>query len=326
MEKGKWTSEKIVRKIPIFIEPEVRQFFSRNGYREKGERVLDLLDSYIICLSGARGGGKTETQAWLGIIAKILGYPVWSNFPLKFYLKKTKTAKPEIVEAEMLDLSKLFALSDDIRGGLVLIDEYQTYCSKYSFNSMRNRIFGEFWAQIRKRDLSFCFTAKSIDWVDRRTISETDVELKCQDAHFSEGGDGFKKGELVFYQVRDLSGKWTGKMFEDYPIFYPFNLPMRAVWGSYDTRQTVDVFEAMAKLELDLERTIITNKEAPNTEELEDKLRGLYEEREKWFAPEIFAALGITSPRERKFTQEVLLNMGARLGITGGTKTYTLVS
>lgn len=288
----------------------------------------DVDESYIWGVSGVRGSGKSMTLAYLGVRTLALGLPVWSNFPIKFkYLQHHKD--PVILESTPLNFKELFALSPDYFGGLVLIDEYQDWANALSFMTTQNKILNSVWAQIRKNQLSFAYGAKKLRWIDLKTREETDIEIACKDAS-REPSNRFKyrRGQMVYWDIKDWSGNWTGHAYEDDPITYPQKFAAEFIWGAYDTNQRFDIFEAMRGLKIDLEKTVISDKEPENDninrEEVEKMLIGLFKRDHSIRASELFDTIGISNVKQKSVVSRLVKDMGGKEVYKGGIRHFKL--
>lgn len=312
-------------KLPYIHEDQIfdRQFTEEDGIDNYG---VDVDESYIWGVSGVRGSGKSETLAYFGARGLCMGLPVWSNFPIKFkYLRHGKD--PLIVESKPLMFKDLFSIADYLRGGVIIVDEYQDWANALNFMSTQNKLLNAFWAQIRKNQLSFVYAAKKLRWIDLKTREETDIEIRCQDAAKKPGGRReYLKGEKILHDYVDWSGNWTGKAYEDYPISFPYTFYARFLWGIYDTNQRFDIFEAMRGYKVDLTKNTITDKEDGGTqinmEQLEQMAIGLFKRDHKWRSTEFFDTIGI--PREQRARTSVLLkDMGVKEKYQGNSRFFT---
>lgn len=281
-----------------------------------GNFGADVDESYIWGVSGVRGSGKSMTLAYLGIRTLALGLPVWSNFPIKFkFLQHHKD--PVILESTPLNFKDLFSLSPDYFGGLILVDEYQDWANALSFMTTQNKILNSVWAQIRKNQLSFAYGAKKLRWIDLKTREETDIEICCVDASRKPTNRFmYKRGEMVYWDFKDWSGNWTGVSYEDDPITYPQKFFAKPIWGAYDTNQRFDIFEAMRGLKLDLEKTVISDKEEKNDninrEQTEQMLIGMFKRDHNWRASELLDTLGVKDNKQKGIVSRLIKDMGGR--------------
>lgn len=314
-----------VTKMPTLHED---QLFDQTYNPYAGGFGADVDESYIWGVSGVRGSGKSMTLAYLGVRTLAMGLPVWSNFPIKFqYLQHHHD--PKILESTPLNFKDLFNLSPDYFGGLILIDEYQDWANALSFMTTQNKILNSVWAQIRKNQLSFAYGAKKLRWIDIKTREETDIEIGCTDASRAPSNRfKYKRGQMVFWDFKDWSGNWTGEAYEDNPITYPSKFFAEPIWGAYDTNQRFNIFEAMRGLKLDLEKTVISDKNPEdkndniNREETEKMLIGLFKRDHTLRASEVFDIVGVAENKQKNIVSRLIKDMGGKEVFKGGMRIF----
>jgi hypothetical protein len=308
----------------------IRQIFPSYSH-SKLARNVEFTDSYIICFSGPRGGGKTTFLSFFAMKYLALGLKVWLNYPLAFYLVR-ENGKAELKKAELIDLPTLLKMEDMVKGGLVGLDEYQEIASAYGFNSIKNRLLAALWAQIRKLELSFCYTSKFYDWVDTRTRDELDIEMKCIDTSKTPWGRGkYARGEMIFAQAMDHSGVWTGYPYRETRTAYPFKLFSRPLWGAFDSKHRINIWDSLRGVELDLQKTKITDGKTKDGRSVEDSIdveavanqvKLLFSNTDRIRATDLFEDLGIHSPRDKYLLRKILPECGVRETLSGGMTVY----
>lgn len=315
----------IINEIPTLHEEQIIPITSGTGRYVRG---FDVTQPFIIGISGPRGSGKSQTLSYLGIRALTLGLRCWLDYPLQFYLiRRGKEYKDrELLKSEQLDMVKLMTMNEDINGGFVGIDEYRRFASAYGFNSTQNQLLNEVWGQIRKNNISFGFVSKKIAWIDPMTRDETDIEIACQDAHMtSDGYHKYAEGEMIYWQVKDISGLWTGKMYEDHPIDHPAKLFAKPFWGSYNTNQHFDIFAAKAGVKLDLKKTIISDKEdGPplDMDKLGPQLRKDFDRNEVIQCTYLYMKYDIRTPQEKAIVANWLADNGIKQRFSQGQRSF----
>jgi hypothetical protein len=319
MTKKNETSNSLIDPPTLY---EVQLFPGLNP--DPGCRTIDISEPNMYAFEGPRGGMKTMSLSYFAIIAMASGLNVWLNYPLEFYLVK-RGGKTEHMKAELLDLHKLLTFSPEYKHGFIGLDEYQDICSAYSFNSTKNRLLDAFIAQIRKNELSFGYTSKKRNWVDTRTRDELDIAIRCMDASKTPSGwNEYKKGEMAYWEIYDVSGIWTGYEYDIYQTTFPYKLYARPIWGCYNTKFTIDIFDSMRGVHLDLEKTQISDKaqDEINWEAMLSKTAELFIQQEKWTPADLWDALGIYSPNDKRMATKVLEQAGYRPGAAMGRRYY----
>lgn len=308
----------LVTEMPtVYYEQLFGSLITHNNGNGNGRRIrsVNLADPYIIGFGGARGSGKSESLAYCGMVSLAAGLPVWSNFPIKFRFINREDHE-RILESRPLYFKDLFAISPDLRGGKIIIDEYQDWDNVLAFATTQTRLLNAFWSQIRKNMLSFIFASKVLDWIGNKTRRETDIEVNCVDSYFTDKSYGkHRKGEVLYWNIMDLSGMWTGKMFQYYPVMHHKRLWARLTWGAFDTNLRFDIFEALRGLKLDLQKSVISDKEEQHAFDInmiEGQIRQIFATTKRIKKWELWETLGIKSAYQQMRIRNVLESLGVR--------------
>lgn len=318
---------KYVTAIPTFYES---QLFGHGLDSDSGERPrsVSLYESLIIGFSGPRGGAKTASLAYAALKARTLGLPVWSNFHIEFDLVR-RNGQKERLTVDPLDFQKIYTLDESLQGGLIIIDEYQEYSNQWM--STKNELQNAMWGQIRKNDLSFYYTSKVIRWLNNRVRYETDVEMECHDVWYTADSDYTEKhgqGENAFWRPYDLSGKITGRMWHEHdpPSAPDIRLYVKPIWGSYNTRNKIDVFEAHAGVVMDLEKKVITNKPGGNLdlEKIKADTMRLFDSEEYVTLNEFWRRHNITRRADKTLLNGTFREWGLEFTQKGGQPSLVL--
>lgn len=321
------TSSRYITEIPTIYHEQIfgpDVLDGENGRRSKG-RVLGFEDAVMIGFGGPRGAGKTMSLAFVGIKARALGLPVWSNVPIKFHYIDYKGTFMTL-ESKPLLFKDIFALSDELQGGWIIIDEYQYFLPSGGWNATQNKLINAFNDQIRKNSLSIAFSSKTYRRIDITGREETDLWIDCHDAYFSDNGYTRKqKGEVIYWNIMDMSGVWTGRMFEHYPVIHRRRLFSDILKGSYDTRKRIDFIEAMRGVKLDLEKTVITDKEDKsfNYEQMEQQLTDIFHRVDKIRPAELYEGLGVTGNYVKGIIKQMLADQGIGMKNIHGYNYYS---
>jgi hypothetical protein len=224
-----------------------------------GGKGLSLHKDLMGGIHGARGAGKTELLSFL--LAKKLraGKPVWTNYPIVFYVRE---ANGELTpyESHPLDFDKFYAFSREVRNGAVGITELQYYVESRTSGRQQNRIMGYQIMQIRKTALSFLYDVQDRGWVDKRFGWSNDFDVESADIA-KMGYDrssvhsfppkalergALREGAYVRFFVEDTSGVLTGTPFRKNRREYgPYQFAGWQFWNIYPTHFIVDVYEAV---------------------------------------------------------------------------------
>lgn len=228
----------------------------------------DYADSTVVGLTGPKRSCKTLEFAKLLFWDLCLGRPVWSNLPVytpKYFLDK---GWPRL-ETMPIDWDAFFTMSEEYQDGTMGIDEASYYNSNRSPLNTRNRVVNSFTNQIGHRGLDVIWTGKSAGWLDRQGLGfETDVEVECQDLAKTRWGrkNHVTKGKLVHLTAWDRSGALTGRRADPRDRHArPFAKWMDSTawiyWTAYDTRFLMSIEDMFAGVKLDLQKTVISNRQ-----------------------------------------------------------------
>lgn len=195
------------------------------------------MNEYVVAYTGSRGSGKSLRMTYDLFRRYLLkGIPVYSNMPIAVKVNG------RVYRSIDLDATDLMGLSAKLRYSVIAIDEIGRWMNARRSMCDNNLIFDYILQQIRKLSLSIYYTVQNIYFVDSRLRFQTDIEYTCQDWHFKN--KSVPKGEVILSDLRDWSGKVTGKQFLDtHKAFSHLKLRAKAVWGWYDTYKTQDVMD-----------------------------------------------------------------------------------
>lgn len=239
------------------------------------QTVLPLNVEWVVGFTGPRGGGKSLEMAYIACRDFLIrGRPVWSNIPMHIELKLPNN---EVVTASSLplDVKSFFSLSEDLKGGLVCIDELELYAEARRSGSNKNLLLTYIIMQTRKRALSFFFTIQQPQWADNRLRFMSDIMIRSRDIAYTPWGNEKKinQGQYFSMVVEDWSGMLTGYRYQETGYTQTFCLWGVPVWGMYNSYDVVDVFDAITPVDLNLSRMrISTGPEGDGTDPFFDKV------------------------------------------------------
>lgn len=246
------------------------------GPASDGIATLSLGEANVIAATGLKGNGKSETLAYLSAKALALNMPVWSNMGVKFWLAKPSDGILKLCETKPLDWSTVLALKKDLENGALVIDELSYFASSRMSGSVRNRIINAAVNQVRKRTLDFYCSVKFLRQIDINIREELDAHFSCEDIARSAKGqtEGLPKGCFIKWVVKDISG-WSGSRndakeslgFDSLgePVYKDEGTErlayLRFTWPIYNSYDVVETADAFRKVRLELEETVITDKQ-----------------------------------------------------------------
>jgi hypothetical protein len=259
---------------------DVREFYDKDdddvGSSTGRRDVIDVRnDSYILCFTGRRGGGKTTCMSFFAAKCMALwNMRVLSNYPIDFMLcrevKGTKRYYPR--HSEPLDLYKLLCFDNDYRNCIICIDESPDIISHMAASSWKNRLLAIFVRQLRKNNNSLMLCAQDFGLIDKSMRWQVDVEVQCTDARKAYGNEKLRRGSIILMRWLDNSGMWTGKTWQQqqaenraYHVYDANNgatctshLYAEPLWGGkgrkpiFDTYFQQDIWESLRKVDMHL--------------------------------------------------------------------------
>lgn len=242
------------RPFTAYIKRELFEGPSMNT-RDKG---LDLSEDLMGGCHGARGSGKDETMTYLLGKKMVAGQPVWTNYPVSFYVIEPDGSLT-YHESMPLDFDKFGSLSKEVSKGAAGVTELQYYVESRTSGRLQNRMFGYKIMQIRKDALSFLYNVQDQGWVDKRFGWSNDFEIDCSDVskmNYDYGSIAdlpdeaktsiyLRRGAIVLWTLRDMSGILTGIPFKKSQIEYgPMQFDAWNFWGMYPTNFKVNPYDA----------------------------------------------------------------------------------
>jgi hypothetical protein len=330
--RGDVEGQKYTLRPPVVYRRQLVQGLGRQG---DGGRGLDLTNnSYVFCYSGIRGSNKTKSLTFASLFSMAIGLDCRTNYPIEFILvedsgQHIRMKPPVVTVGEMIDsLDKWLKC-------FICGDEWQDIVGNYDYASTKSKLVAGRTARIRKAKSSLGYTSKFVNWTSTRTRDELDLEFGCEDAANTTWGYGnFRKGEKAIWTVKDYSGVWSGKRFDEkHPKTYQYLVYMRPIHGAYDTDFSVDILESMRGVKVDLEKKLITDKASGatvNADLIRTQLIGIFEAKQKKpvYNSELWTKLGIDAydRKNRQVVQTVMNELGIEKTQNGYRRDYLLVN
>lgn len=315
--------KKYITETPTIYE---QQLWPKLSSAKKKTMPLDIMaKSYIAALTGPRGGVKSGSLAYLGIWAMAKQHRAITNLPIKCNLVRHNGDK-EILQSEPLDIEILIMEPELYAGSLILWDEYQQFDRSGSHMTTQHQLLISQWEQIRKQEISFVYVSKRINLIPGDIAWETDLEINCMDV--SNSAKGEIDGTRVGWEIKDLSGLWSRRMFDpNNPVIYRAGFYHRAIMGAYDTSQRFDPIEAKRGFKVDLNKRVISDKEEDfDIDDFRQPIAELFKVKDKYWLPELLAKLGVRDLKLKKEISALMHRMGFDMGVSAGQKYFKLNS
>lgn len=256
-----WRVENFGDIFPLAVEP-----LGMTGEDNK-EFELRVDKPFTVGATGHKRNGKSLFLTRAGVVALVMGLPVWSNYPIEFdYRPDEKTQRHCI--SKPLDWRAMYMLSSELEYGVVIISEIQQWLDSRASMRLNNRLFSYILRQVGKRHLSLWYDCFSLDTIEKRLPAETDVEIYCEDARKTfwgkTKGTHLEEGEYIKLSCYARTNAWLGFTSYDSGVVPEYWMYGKPYWRCYDTSYLFDPFEALTPIALDLAPMKITNKSQQN--------------------------------------------------------------
>ncbi len=226
--------------------------------------VLDLKnDSYALCGAGPRGAGKTTWMSYIAEMCMVLwNKRVVSNYPIGLWLDEGRNGdKPRLLESEPMDLYRILTFDKTYEDLIIVMDEAPQILNRLASMTWKNRLIDLFLQMLRHSRSSFIYASQNEWWVDNELRWQTDVITYCRDASRRYPGKGLERGGIIFTDMMDKSGLWTGYSYDEKPRMLRKRLEAKTIWNTFDTHYKLDVFESLKKVKMDMSTYDITDTE-----------------------------------------------------------------
>lgn len=200
-------------------------------------------DSYVLIFHGSRRGGKTLSMVVQVIIDMLSGRTVFANFLISFvYRGKQYSSLP-------LDYYALLAQDEGYKDSVICWDETALWAYARDSQSTFNKIIGLALTLIGKWECNLYCTVQFLNMIDKNFRQQADSIILCTDLSFKYKQLG--RGTTIGQICQDISGRFTGDMYEFSHEVYQRTLHGKFAWGCYNTKQTFDIFDAKRKVKMD---------------------------------------------------------------------------
>lgn len=246
-------------------------------------------DSFVLLFDGGRGGGKTMSAVVQCIIDMVCyGQTVFSMVPIEFDFKESEKSSAIHYESKMLDIDALLLQDEMFRNSIVFWDEINLWLFSRSHAAVLNKLSGLLFTLLRKLDMSLYATSQFLSLVDKNIRIQADANILCFDLHYQY--HNLSKGQIIHQELKDISGKFTGRPFESTSVTYERLLHGNPFKGTYDTKKTFDIYEAQRRYRVKMAVKEITRDGVDNSfSDMSENVKKLCDELpgERWFTSDI---------------------------------------
>jgi len=220
------------------------------------------MDSFVSVYSGARRSGKTMTMSIRAVNHLLMGEKVWSNYPIRFDWCDENGELTEY-KSESLEIEDLITFRQDIRNGVICLDELNLWASARGHASMVNRLLNNWLQLLGHRFLSLYIAIQVVGSLDVFFRQQIDQVTECYDMHYRYRN--IPKGVLIYEESTDWSGVFTGRPLYGNRWGTPewqrntktMYLHTRPFWGIYNSWSEVDILKAMTQYRVEREVKVI---------------------------------------------------------------------
>jgi hypothetical protein len=257
-------------------------------------------DSYVLIWHGAAGAGKTMSADVQCIIDMVVyNQKVYSMVPISFTFQDDEESVPVEYASIPLDIPALLRQDEMYRNSVVLWDEINLWLFSRNHQAVLSKVISQLITLRRKLDISFYATSQFLSLVDKNFRIQLDAEVFCFDLHYVY--HNLSKGQIIHQELKDISGKFTGKPFDYAPLTYENLLRGDPFKGTYPTKHTFNIFEAMRKYKVNMDVEEVTTLDSVGKSNWQpiDKVKVLIDNLEgnQWYTSDIqkyLAENGIT--------------------------------
>lgn len=235
-------------------------------------RIIPQGTSLVTAITGWRGALKTLLMTYLCVMDMKHGHKVKSTEFIKGPVRRH--GKLVVVQSEPLTFDSVLAMDEDLRGCVLAIDEINLWFSAMRTQTNQNQIMSKFMQMIRHRQVCVYYTGQRFQSIDSNIRWQTDLHIACRDMFHSPAGKelGIGRGEWLQYIAIDKSGYLTGTPYEISGDYNSGVLNARPLWHYYNTEGSINIWEAMSKVEFKRPTKVVDLTGGGQGEEGEDEV------------------------------------------------------
>jgi len=200
---------------------------------------------------------------------------VFSNVPLAFdFVIDEETGETRHYEALPFNLDTLIKLEDTMETCTIFWDEISLDASSREGQSVKNRLIGGAITLMGKMDISIVATLQFMRLLHVDLRDQMDSEIECFDKSFVY--PNLQRGEMVSQELKDISGRHSGRLYERTGQIYSRLLMGKPFWGIYPTKYRFDIFAKATKYEMKRPKKVVSadgsmQEDKPDPKQLEHK-------------------------------------------------------
>jgi len=200
-------------------------------------------DSYVMIYHGSRRGGKTLSMVVQVFFDLLAGRKVFCNVPIAFIFRGRE------YRTQPFDYYSLLAQDEMYKGGVICWDEAALWLYSRDSGAQFNKLATLSLTLVGKWECNLYCTLQFLNMLDKNIRQQADAIVLCTDLSFkySQLGRGTTIGQIW----QDISGRFTGDMYEMSKETFQQTLHGKEYWQIYDTKKAFDIFDAKRKVKMD---------------------------------------------------------------------------
>ena len=286
----------------------------------------------MVVYHGPIRGGKTGSMTVDLAMQMINGRTVYTNYPIEFDYQAAGTGKIKHLSSLPLDPDDLLyidqpATKKKYTGAVLGWDEGALSMPSRDFMAARNRVISQASLLRGKLEMSLYFTIQYLSMWEKNMRIQEDALIFCHDLSFKFRQLG--RGHIISQSFQDISGRFTGEMYEESQNVYFQTLKLQPFFNIWDTKKMFSVVQSQLKIgdvrktlkgsDFDKEEGTLDGEESHNWALVQHTLRELSATGQT----RLPQSLIYQSLKNRGFTAKpkdmavILLDLGASIGSNG---------
>jgi hypothetical protein len=217
-------------------------------------------DSYVTMWHGPRRGGKSASMAYDVHANLLAGKRCFADSPVSFDFQIDENYRHHY-ESERLDYLEFLRVDEPwfkkkYSNSVIAWDEIDKRMFSRNFMSVFAKFQSQFITLVGKLEMTFLMTAQREHLVDRNIREQIDALVMCIDLSFEYSH--LQRGTTIGQSWRDMSGRFTGQMFDYSQQEYQQTFYAKNFWPIYDTKWAPSLVDSMQKFDIRMPKQVIT--------------------------------------------------------------------
>jgi hypothetical protein len=178
------------------------------------------------------------------------GRKCYSNYPIAFEYQDERGYTHKFYSEPLIEDELMYIDRPDVKAkyneACVVWDESAISLFSRNFMDVRNRMMGLVITLIGKLEMNFYFGCQFLSLLEKNIKIQMDALVFCNDLSFKF--KNLERGAVIGQAVQDISGRFTGEMFEYSGRVYHQTFHAKPFWDIYDTKATFPVLRDRARM------------------------------------------------------------------------------